>query len=233
MDNVKSTKDAYYECKRCFYNCYQKTDMTRHINKKKKCERILKSFDYKDEDITELSLKRYSGTNVIINNNIQNNIQINMNTIHSFNDKWNTDHITPTQKLLLLLNNSKFTETLNQILENDMNLNVLIDNTSDNAIVYQDKQLVSMKIKDIVKKTLEKIFVHLTDFKDDIIEPNIFNIDKNIMSEQIKIANTKIKDYNKDIDIQKYVNIYIKDIYNKKKDDTLFTYKLVNNEIGY
>ena len=45
-----------YECKRCFYKCIQLNDMKKHLNKKNKCIRTIVSFDYKDEDIYDLSL---------------------------------------------------------------------------------------------------------------------------------------------------------------------------------
>lgn len=89
-----------------------------------------------------------------------------------------------------------------------------------------------MSIKDIVKKTMEKLLNHLNFFKNDIIEPNLYNIDKNIIDEQIKIAQNKYKDFNKNQDIQECVNTFIKDIYNKKKDDTINTYNFIN-KIGY
>ena len=47
-------------------------------------------------------------------------------------------------------------------------------------------------------------------------------------SEAVKIAQNKYKDFNKDQDIQKCVNIFIKDIYNKKKDDTISNYNTIN-----
>lgn len=89
-----------------------------------------------------------------------------------------------------------------------------------------------MSIKDIVKQTMEKLLNHLNVFKNDIIEPNLYNIDRNIIDEQIKIAQNKYKDFNKDQDIQKCVNTFIKDIYNKKKDDTINNYNIIN-KAGY
>jgi superfamily II DNA or RNA helicase len=55
--NIKSSFKSYYECKRCFYICYQKNDMIKHLKKKKICERTVKSFlQYKEEDIYDKSL---------------------------------------------------------------------------------------------------------------------------------------------------------------------------------
>jgi len=45
-----------YECKRCFYNCNQLNDMKKHLNKKTKCINKLELFNYKDDELYNLSL---------------------------------------------------------------------------------------------------------------------------------------------------------------------------------
>jgi len=213
-----------YICNNCKKSFSTNSNLSRHLSKNL-CS-----------DKNKIEIKNLANTiNNIDNstiNNINNNISLNINLINSFDEIWNTNHIDNNKKLILLLNNSKFTSTLEDILENEVNLNVLIDNTTDNALVYDNKKLINMSIKDIVKKTMEKLLNHLNDFKNDIIEPNLYNIDKNIIDEQIKIAQNKYKDFNKDQDIQKCVNIFIKDIYNKKKDDTISNYNTIN-KLGY
>lgn len=271
-------RNSYYECKRCFYKCYQKKDMTKHLNKKILCDRILESFSYCDSELKDMSLKRIypektddinnkcsecgksfvciksynkhqnnckykkiKNTDLPINindnsidNSIDNsvdnsihikNINLNIQLINSFDEQWNITHIDDNKKLILLLNNTKFTSTLEKILENEVNLNVLIDETSDKGLVYNEKKITNIDIKEIVKKTMEKLFNHLRNFKNDILEPNKYNIDKTIIEEQIKLAETKYNDYktNKD-DIEVTVDNIIKDIYTKKKDDTLSNY---------
>lgn len=51
-------KKSYFECKRCFYKCYQKGDIVKHLNKKKICNRFTESFNYSDSELRDLSLKR-------------------------------------------------------------------------------------------------------------------------------------------------------------------------------
>lgn len=91
-----------------------------------------------------------------------------------------------------------------------------------------------MDIKDIVKKTMDKLYNHLCNFKNDILEPNKYNIDKKIIEEQIKIAETRYNEYkiNKN-NIEQTVDGFIKNIYNKKKDDTLINYQNIIQKIGY
>lgn len=298
-------KKSYFECKRCFYKCYQKGDILKHLTKKKLCNRTIESFNYSDAELKNLSLVRIylkhddnenydikcedccknficlrtlkkhkdickfkkkteenvkenvkekvdktsfeTIKNIIVKNdncninitdnsinNITQNISLNINLINSFDEQWNITHIDDNKKLLLLLNNTKFTSTLENILENEVNLNVLIDDTSDNGLVYNEKKITNMDIKDIVKNTMDKLFNHLCNFRNDILEPNKYNIDKNIIEEQLKIAELKYNDYkiNKD-NIEKVVDDFIKDIYNKKKDDTILNYQQIIKKEGY
>lgn len=48
---------SYYECKRCNYKTKLKPDMKRHINRKVKCPRTIKSYDFTDEELYNDSLK--------------------------------------------------------------------------------------------------------------------------------------------------------------------------------
>ena len=54
-----SIDNSYYECKRCFYKCYKLIDIKNHLNKKTICKRELKSFDYDETKLSELSLVRH------------------------------------------------------------------------------------------------------------------------------------------------------------------------------
>ena len=275
------TDKSYFECKRCFYKCDKKSNMIKHWDKKILCDRKLESFNFKDEELKELSLVRSyiekkseeknkcEGCNknftterslkrhcdkicnkapatastpntsivsikdsTLINSTIiQNcdNINININ----FDDNWNTDHIDDNLKLMLLLNKSKFTTTLQNILENEVNLNVIIDNTTDSGIVYNNNSLQKMNIKDIVEKSMNKLFKHLCIFKDDLSKPAVNlenNIVNNVLNEQINIARNKLDDFNKDRNIQDTVNKYVSDIYNTKTSQTVkVCSKIINN----
>lgn len=305
MDDKKS----YYECKRCFFKCYQKNTMKKHLERVKICERTLDSFQYEDEDLYELSLTRiyteqkktfcdicnknfinvfslkrhnhschksvnndkskvsnseinnnyveddevnsnidieYSNiknndsnknplcyinnnniNNSVINNNVNivnNNLSIN---IINFDDDWNTSHIDDKQKILLLLKKYKFTTTLENILENEVNLNVLIDNTTENGLVCNNNKFEKMDVKDIVKKTMKKLVYSLNNFKNEIYERNNHELDLDVINTEIKKANLKYKEYKSNKIDQTDVNNLIKNIYNKKKDDTYNHCKLL------
>jgi len=301
MDN------SYYECKRCKYNCYQKTNIIRHLDKQNKCTKDFDAYNYTDDELKEMSLirkyyncdisnicnlcnKQFNNNrslkthqkkvccktlenNEIKNNEIKNNeikiddntnitesidkeCTINNNTIdsqvnntidtqvnnnehshntdnsidnsvnnnyinitivNSFDQNWATDHIDDKMKFILLLNNTKFTSTLENILENEVNLNVLIDKDSKDGLVYENNTVKKLTVKDIVAKTMEKLHKQLADFSKDI---SAYDINKDVIDSQMKIVNRKYSDYKSNKETQKNVNNNIKDIYNKKQKKT-------------
>ena len=132
------------------------------------------------DNIPNLNNSNIHITNVTTNN-ILNNINFNIQIINSFDKNWSTEHLDEKTKLILLLNQSKFTSTLENILDNDVNLNVLIDNTSDNGLVYNENKVSNMKLKDIFKVTMDKLYQQLCKFNDEISNPNILNINTEII----------------------------------------------------
>jgi hypothetical protein len=95
----------------------------------------------------------------------------------SFDHNFNVSKIDNNKKLILLLSISKFTKTLEKLLENKVNLNVLIDTTTDNGLVY-NKEFIKMKHNDIIKKTMSKLYKILIDFHNDILYDTEIDIDK-------------------------------------------------------
>ena len=313
---------SYYECKRCFHTTKQKIEMIRHLNRKNKCKRKTESFNYKENDLYNLSLNRINtqngekdnilliknitsdlNNNIEINNNIknddnnselinedddnldigcdnckklftrksslkrhlinsckkENNIKHNI-TINNYNNNynnntiiinlnitkplpfdedWDISKIDNTLKTNLLLSNSKFTKTLEKILENNNNLNVIIDDNLDNGIVYKNdiEKFIPMKIEDIVDKSMDKIHKHLCDFHKDIDTNNEYLIDDQLLVDEKNSINSKYENYKNNQITQKSVKNYISNIYLKKKEDALKLYKLLldneNVEGGY
>jgi len=156
-------------------------------------------------------------------NNNNNNNNINVNITKSFDEQWDTSEIDINKKFSLLFSNSKFTKTLENILENQVNLNVLIDNTSDNGIVYNNNQFIKMNVKEIVKQTMDKLHKHLINFHNDIFDSNNIGIDKKCLDlkQNLQNINSKYTEFNQNKDTQSIFKKYITDIYNKKKDNTI------------
>jgi hypothetical protein len=158
-----------------------------------------------------------------------NNISI---VINNFDDKWNTDHIDDKLKLLLLLNKFKFTTTLQNILENEVNLNVLIDKTTETGLVFNNNTLQKMDVKEIIKKSMDKLFNQLKIFKDDLINPEL-NIENIYLDHAVQDSSKKLSEYHKNDTIKDTVNNLISQIYSKKNNNTaeICSFSSSNNKI--
>ena len=114
-----------------------------------------------------------------------------------------------------------YTNLLNEILKNEINLNVIIDKETNSGVVYKNDidKYIQMKIKDIVDNTMNKLQKHLIDI-------NKENINTHIMPEIIdfsrKIINKKFIDYEKNNNgIKENVIDFISDIYDSNKDGAI------------
>jgi hypothetical protein len=135
--------------------------------------------------------------------------------------------IDNNKKIVLLLNSSKFTQTLEEILENEVNLNVLIDKSTGKGMIYNNDTFTDMSVKDIVKRTMSKLYKQLCVFHNDISN-DIINLDKSILNNEIKTVEQKYRDFISNIKVENRVNEYISDIYAKKNNKTYNEYDLKN-----
>jgi hypothetical protein len=246
LKNIKKKEEnsefnSKFDCEKCKKQFANKSNLNRHYTK---C--ILdETIQYKKEDdnifivnnITDNSVNNLTDNSVNnITDNSTTNISLNINIIKSFDDEWCVDHIDDKDKLILLFNNSKFTSTLQNILENEVNLNVLLEKNSETGLVYNDNKLINMNIKDIVKKTMDKLYHHLCNFKKDMIEPNVYNINEKVIDEEMVNTYNKYNNYRRSIDIQNNVNTFIKNIYRSKTDNTYKKYRdvaIYNSKEGF
>ena len=67
---------------------------------------------------------------------------------------------------------------------------------------------------------MDKIYEHLKNFRDDILEPNVYDIDKDLIRHNIGHVHNKYSEFKTKNDINESVNELIKNIYKKKKDNT-------------
>ena len=222
--------NSYYECKRCFYKCYQRNDMLKHLNRKKICVRVIDSYNYQDNDLYNMSLIRINKTINKVNNleKHENKNEYENIIIRSFDEDWDDTKMDEKTKIMVVLADTKYTKTLEFLLENNVNLNVLIDYTGDNGLVYKNNNFEIMSIKDIVKKSMNKIYNLLHKFYQDIELNNIHNIKWAYLEEEKKMIENKYNEYISNNDTEEKVIHFMKDIYHKKRGETI---KLCNNII--
>ena len=150
-----------------------------------------------------------------------------------FDDDWDTSQIDSTLKNLLLLSNMKYTKTLEHILSNESNLNVIIEDDLNNGIVYKNdtEKFKQMTITDIVDKSMDKLHKHLQSFHNEINEHNNFNINKEYLEEEKDIIQQKYDEYKSNKYVKSKVQEFITNIYNSKKKETIQLYQDLLTEV--
>jgi len=208
-DDEKETPHKCDACERSFSN---KKYLFEHSKKYCKTKEILNTNTVSDS----------GDKNIVGNNNANNsyntncnNVNININ-INGFDEKWNISHIPIENLLKIILSKNKFIFLLKEIVKNIENINVNIDEDSDNCFVYKKitNSYEKKDINDVVKETLFKLKNQLHEIinnynnnNDEIDELSIYmmayiNADTKILYSQY-IAN--IGTINKNI-----VNVYSK-----------------------
>ncbi len=229
FNNDKSTNNKIeYICKCCNKKLHTNSSLQRHM--KLYCK-YNKNTDKCIDEVSESIINNIDNSiyidNSIIDNSItDNSTTININIVNSFSEEWCTKHIDDKTKALLFLNNAKFTATLENILENEVNLNVLIDKNTDKGIIFENNMLKNITVKEIVNKTMEKLHKHLEDFQKNAEK---LTIDSTYISDSAKNTSDKYNKYKSNTSVQNNVNSLIKDIYCKKQNDAVQTLQ----KVGY
>ena len=130
------------------------------------------------------------------NNNIINNIHL-YNPI-SFDDDWDISHLSNEDKNLLIVSMVKYTKTLEYLLKNKSNHNVLIDKESNSGLVYKNNNIEKMTIEEICDKSFDKIYDHLNSFYDNSKNINVGCVDPEYIHNQRKSMKIKYFHYKDD-----------------------------------
>jgi hypothetical protein len=189
-----------------------------------------------NNDIT--NIKNINNNINITNNNITNNITNNNNIniyidskkIIPFDENWNLNNIDNLDSLIF--SKRMYTELLQNVLKNDINLNVIIDNNKNSGFIYKNdnEKYISMECESIIDKTMEKLKYHLLEINNNVIEKYF---DECIKFSKINI-NKKYNDYFDNKELKEKVSCCIKEIYENKRDEAINVYKNIsNNDIEY
>jgi hypothetical protein len=168
-----------------------------------------------------------------INNTININIELPEKSLISFNDNWNIEHLDINTKTLLFMSTVKYTKTLEYILANDANKNVLLNKDTNTGIIYKGAEFEEMKIEDIIDKSVLKIYNNLKEMYNEIQENNDVNfiLDPNVINQNLKITENKFNEYNSNEKTKEVVSQIISSIYSQHKDTTEQKYKVISSRI--
>jgi hypothetical protein len=207
IGKTKITKNKYFEifnnieknklkicpiCDKCFD---KKIELKKHII----IECVVIDCNNDNENIETIIHQNI--TNNITNNNNNNNITNNVNITNniqcpvSFDDEWDISHMTNEEKSLLLISMYKYTKTLEFILKNNKNLNVVVDKKTQSGLVYKNNSIEIMSLSDICDKSFDKLNIHLNSFYDDVIKNNEFEIDPDLLKHEKKVLRIKYGNY--------------------------------------
>ena len=173
--------------------------------------------------------------NITVNQQFNNYNIINMKYPNGFDKDWDLSKISyDKKKLLINACNTKYSELLKFILQNDDNLNVIIENETNTGIVYKNdtEKYIHLDKSDIIDQSLIKLKSQLNNLCEEICvqNGNVENIEK-YQYETLSI-NKKFDDYKtNNNDIKNGVQDIICDIFNEKKDKTIEVMnKIIENE---
>jgi len=163
-----------------------------------------------------------------ITNNIMNiNINISNNLI-PFNEDWDLSSISEKDKIYLIFSKVMYTNLLELILKNDINSNVIIDNDTEQGLVFykynEENKYEHIKLDQLVNESVSKLHKQLIgiyksimddlsdDIKSNIIKPTFLN-------EFLKAVEEKYDNFKNKSNIKKNVKEMIVEIYknNEKK----------------
>lgn len=143
--------------------------------------------EYSSNDQEESNHTTVNNTmNQMFNNQQINNISINVYNNEEnkskfymipFDQEWDLSNIDHQKKLLLFLSDNKYSNTMEEILKNDKNKNVLFDDDNDSGLVFQDDKFINMASDEIIIKMMYKLYDHLNTFYNEIKNNDYINCD--------------------------------------------------------
>ena len=164
--------------------------------------------------------------NITVNQQFNSFNLFNMKYPNGFDKDWDLSKISDEKKLFLLdCCNTKYSELLKFILQNEDNLNVIIENETNTGIVYKNdiEKYIHLNKSDIIDQSLIKLNNQLNHLCQEICLKNKENPEKieKFHYETLKM-NKKFDDYKtNNNNIRNGVQNLLSDIFNEKKDKTI------------
>jgi hypothetical protein len=213
-ETINKSKHYCNYCDKYFHN---KSNLNKHQSTKicNKNKKIYENDECKSKTV-----------NNIINNNIQkigvqNNYYI-INSLRGFDQDWDLSVIPKETKETLLLSDKKFTNTLNNILKNKDNCNVVIKNDNTGYVYLNDKKEYEAKrITDICEESMDKLHKYLTDFFKETVNNNINDIKIDILEKEMTEINNKFQAYKESLKTYRGVNQCFSNIFKDNNEKSL------------
>jgi hypothetical protein len=170
------------------------------------------------------NIQNIQNINIININNIDN---INNSLPISFDENWDCSHMTNDEKNLLILSMFKYTKTLEALLKNKINHNVIIDTESKSGLVYKNNKIEKMCLDEIMDKSFDKIFNHLTSFFEEVNNNNNYGINPELINNEKLTMKIKYDKFKLDDNNKKDAILHMTDSFIKIKDETLEQFNIL------
>jgi len=216
-DIVAIDENNIFICQYCKKNFSRKYNLKIHQNDRCKNKNIQENIEFISQNNVNYTY------NTINNTTNNNNIMLNI-ILNPYENKFDTSHIDNLTKMDLIIN-IIFTKALEHILENKNNLNLLLEDDHETAIIYKNdiEKFVRVKREDFTKNIMKNMKDVLTEMNDDI-EKNPY-LTKRIA----EIIEMKYKKYEEEKKTNDMVNDMICKIYDQKKLEIQEVFKNANN----
>ena len=233
LSTIRVYKRNDLKCEFCKKTYANKNSLLNHKNnfcKKKFEDNINNPIHNITNESNNIANSNNNITNSFNTTNIYDNTTniININIPISFDKDWSVEHFDNCMKLVLLSTTSKYTEFLENILNNKINLNVIFDKDKNDAIVFSGDKYENIEKNELFNKSMSKIRDQLIKLKDDIYKDEKLQKYNKDSDKNIEIVDKKYKDYIENDAIKKSVHDYLGNIYDSRKKEALEIYNEYN-----
>lgn len=194
------------------------------------------------EEIKKMIIEKQFNIANQTNTNHQNIFIINQPNLKGFDNEWNTEHLDDYIRQMILLSDHKYTNLLDELLKNKENLNVIMNKDNQYGLVYKndDELYVCMKVREIIDKSIDKLYEQLNVFYKELQDENIIKVNDSIIEQEKQVMDTKFKDFCTNNNIKSSVGELLTKIYEKNNNEALniaqkvLSYgKQMDKEIGF
>ena len=250
LEIQNTTSENGVQCEYCNKLFSEKYNLRKH--QKRSCKGLkkleldkLNNTGGNKQDINNINNNLNIEKQVNISNQTTNSgniIIINQNNLEGFDDKWTTEHIDNYIRQMILLSDHKYTNLLDEILKNKSNLNVIMNNDQNYGLVYKNKDdmYVNMKVREIIDKSIEKLYEQLNIFYTELVNNDIIKVNSDVIEHEKQIIDNKFKEFCTNNNVKSSVGHLLTKIYEKNNEEALniaqkvITYsKTMDNQIGF
>ena len=118
---------------------------------------------------------------------------------------------------------------MEEILKNDKNMNILLGENENDAIVFQENKFMNVNNDEIIVRTMYKLYNHLLKYYTHIKGDNLINKDLKEHKDNLK---EKYDDFNNNNITKEIVKNILLDIFHNKKEEVLEKFSEFNKYLS-